>query len=96
MKVEILSMTGLGLAAMMYPAVAASQGSSQDAEGARSANENRIVCKYQAESGTRFKSKTCKTKAQWEQMRIQQQRDAEDMFDRPVLDQKSTNPNVPN
>ena len=52
----------------------------------REAKEQAVVCKYQAKTGSRFKSKDCKTQLQWEQMRIQQQRDAEEMFNRPTIE----------
>jgi len=70
----------------IYPAVAQSPEEITVRARDKEAEEQVVVCKYQAESGTRFKTKKCKTKLQWEQMRIQQQRDAEEMFNRPTIE----------
>ena len=52
---------------------------------AREMEENKIVCKAQAKTGTRFKEKDCRTRAQWEELRNQQQLDAREMLNRPVI-----------
>lgn len=52
---------------------------------ARESEENKVVCKSQAKTGTRFKEKDCRTRAQWEELRVQQQRDAEEMINRPKI-----------
>ena len=80
--------TAFGVAALSSPVAVQAQGSDVITVTARDkeAEEQAIVCKYQAETGTRFKTKNCRTKLQWEQMRIQQQRDAKEMFDRPTVE----------
>lgn len=56
------------------------------ATATKEAADDRIVCKLQAKTGTRFKSKICRTHLQWEEMRAQNQRDAKEMIDRPVIE----------
>ena len=46
---------------------------------------NKIVCKTQAEKGTRFTSKTCKTRAEWDQMAEEHKRAAKELVDRPKV-----------
>ena len=48
--------------------------------------DNQIVCKKQAKTGTRHQTKTCRTKLQWEQIRIQSQRELKEMMDRPQIE----------
>jgi hypothetical protein len=48
--------------------------------------EDRVVCKYEVSTGTKFKTKTCKTHKQWEAMREQNRRDLKEMIDRPVIE----------
>ena len=90
MLLRVIGKTGLiaalGLTAMAYPIMAQSPEEITVRARDREAEEQVVVCKYQAQPNTRFKSKTCKTKLQWEQMRIQQQRDAEEMFNRPTIE----------
>jgi hypothetical protein len=47
---------------------------------------DRLVCKYQLKTGTRFKERSCRTVKQWEAMREQQRRDAHEMIDRPQVE----------
>lgn len=51
-----------------------------------SAPEDRVLCKYQVSTGTKFKTRTCKTQKQWEAVREQNRRDLKDMIDRPVIE----------
>jgi hypothetical protein len=56
------------------------------AEPTASIPEDRMVCKYQAVTGSRFKTKICKTEKQWEEIREQNRRDLKETIDRPVID----------
>ncbi|MCL6741258.1 hypothetical protein LZ518_08965 [Sphingomonas sp. RB56-2] len=73
---------------LAYPIAAMAQQSDPITVTARddAAEDQVIVCKYEMKTGSRFKEKTCKTKLQWEQMRIQHQKDAEEMFNRPTIE----------
>lgn len=43
----------------------------------------RVVCKLRQRTGTRFKTKICKTLAQWEEMAEQGRSGIKEMVDRP-------------
>ena len=45
-----------------------------------------LVCKTQAGTGTRFKKKTCMTRAQWEAIAEQNKRDYAASRDRPTIE----------
>jgi len=75
----------LALAVATTPAIAATPTTAAD-QAAASADENKIVCKREARVNSRFKDSVCKTRAQWEEMRIQQRRDAKEWLDRPMID----------
>ena len=53
---------------------------------ARQADDNRIICKSEAKTGTRQKTRTCYTKAQWDKIREQNQRDVRELIDRPQIE----------
>jgi hypothetical protein len=62
-------------------------GAATPAIGNENANsDDRMVCKRQKKTGTRFESKTCKTAAQWETMAEQNRRDAAEMVNRPQVE----------
>jgi len=68
-------------------AAAAAQAPAQGADGDRSERaEERVICKSKAKTGTRFKTKTCRTVAQWDQMAEQHRRDAAETIDRPQIE----------
>lgn len=46
---------------------------------------NRVVCKYEAKTGTRFKKRICHTRAQWDEIAQSAQRKGHEMIDRPTL-----------
>ena len=52
---------------------------------AREADDNRVICKSEAKTGTRQKTRICMTRAQWDDIREQNQRDLKEMSDRPVI-----------
>lgn len=45
----------------------------------------RVVCKYEARTGTRFKKHICHTRGEWEAMAAAAQRNAHEMADRPRI-----------
>lgn len=53
---------------------------------AQTAADEKLVCKTDAKTGTRFKTKICKTRLQWEQMREQHLRNAREVIDRPEIE----------
>jgi len=88
MSLRVGSIIAFGVIAMASPVAGQGKESGDITVTARDqeAEEQVVVCKYQANTGTRFKTKNCRTKLQWEQLRIQQQRDAKEMFDRPTVE----------
>lgn len=48
-------------------------------------SEERMVCKYQMQTGTRFKTKVCKTAAQWEEMAEAHRKGLTDLVNRPQI-----------
>ena len=54
-------------------------------EAAQSSDESKLVCKGEAKTGTRFKTRTCHTKAEWEEIRQQHQRDLREVVDAPHI-----------
>lgn len=54
-------------------------------EAARAADDSRLICKSQPQTGSRLQKRTCQTKAQWEEARLQHQRDLKEMADRPLI-----------
>lgn len=56
-----------------------------DAVSANSEDGEKMVCKYQLQTGTRFKKKVCMTAAQWEEMAEQHRSGAKELVDRPQI-----------
>lgn len=54
------------------------------AEAQRIAEDNRLVCKTFARTGTRVLDKSCMTRLQWEQLSILQQRELKELANRPM------------
>lgn len=65
-------------AALLSVSSAASVNASDEAE-------ERMVCKYQLQTGTRFKTKVCKTAAQWEEMAEAHRKGLTDLVNRPQI-----------
>lgn len=83
MKVAIV-LLGVALAA---PATSQQSASSPDAVVVGDPqDEQKVVCKKQKATGTRFEKKTCMTVQQWDQLREQNMRDAKEMIDRPEIE----------
>jgi hypothetical protein len=73
-----------GLGSLVALAVAATPAIAIGQTPAR-ADDDKIVCKRQPRANSRIKDSVCKTRAEWEQMREQQQRDAKEFFDKPKI-----------
>ena len=52
---------------------------------AKADDGDKMICKYRAQTGTRFKTKVCKTAAQWEEMAEQHRVGAKELVDRPQI-----------
>lgn len=48
-------------------------------------SDQKLVCKRQKNTGTRFEKKTCRTVQQWDQLREQHRRDAEEIINAPQI-----------
>jgi hypothetical protein len=48
-------------------------------------DRNQVVCNREGHTGTRFRKKVCRTKAQLESISEQHKRDAKEMIDRPIV-----------
>lgn len=69
------------------PAAAASQEFVRMEEASKAAQDNRLVCKTFARTGTRVLDKSCMTQLQWEQLSILQQRQLREIANRPMHNQ---------
>ena len=58
---------------------------------APSEDSEKVVCKSSAKTGTRFKSKTCRTRAQWERMAELAKRSYGETQNRPVIEIRKGN-----
>lgn len=52
----------------------------------RSAEDNQVICKREKKQNSRFEDKTCRTRLQWEQLRLENQRNLKEMIDRPEIE----------
>ena len=70
MSLRVGSIIAFGVIAMASPVAGQGKESGDITVTARDqeAEEQVVVCKYQANTGTRFKTKNCRTKLQWEQL----------------------------
>jgi hypothetical protein len=53
--------------------------------GSTAETDDKLICKYRMETGTRFKKKKCMTAAQWDEMSEQHRAGAKEMVDRPKI-----------
>lgn len=49
-------------------------------------DRDEVVCKHQKRTDSRFTTKTCRTRAQWDEMAEQQKRDYAETRNRPVIE----------
>lgn len=54
-------------------------------------SSTQVVCKQTAKTNTRFAKRTCRTRAEWDQIAEQNRRDAEDMINKPGFDSRRSN-----
>lgn len=73
------------IAAVAVPIPVQAQTPMTQAAAAQSAEDSRIVCKSEKRPNSRFEDKTCRTKLQWDQIREQHRRDAEEMINGPKI-----------
>ena len=73
----------LASAILAGPAIASAPAPSGGTGAGTAADGKKVVCKKQANTGTRFPERRCLTKSQWEQMIEQQRREARELIDRP-------------
>lgn len=74
----------LGAALLAAPPQAVAGQPIGQAEAQRIAEDNRLVCKTFARTGTRVLDKSCMTRLQWEQLSILQQRELKELANRPM------------
>jgi hypothetical protein len=77
-------------ATLTLPTPATAQGSTSDqaeisGAPAPTADTDRLVCKYELKTGTRFKERSCKSFKEWEAQREQHRRAAHEMIDTPKI-----------
>ena len=72
-------------ASILILGAAQSAAAAPAAQQADEPNPTEIVCQYKAKVGTRFKTKKCATRAQWELMRENHIRGAREMIERPLV-----------
>ena len=73
-------------------AAAAAVLSAPSAGAANSARSDQaLVCKEKAKTGTRFRSKTCHTRADWDKIAEQHKREADEMINRRMIDDRKGN-----
>ena len=81
LRMGLVSLAALAVAAT--PAIAAAQATAIQASASN--DDNKVVCKGETRANSRFKDKVCRTRAQWEELRAQQVRDARDFLDKPKI-----------
>ena len=85
----------IALVACAIALPAAAQTGVSSAEGARAAEDDRVVCKSQKSTGTRLGKKVCMTQRQRNEMREQQMRDFKEAAG-PGIQSDSDSPGTPN
>lgn len=77
-----IKISGLGVLAIVVPALLATPAQAKSDKD----DEQKVVCKRDAKTGTRFAKVTCRTRAEWEQIAEQHRRDYSETRDRPQID----------
>jgi len=50
--------------------------------------DNKVVCRFEQNTGTRFQTRICHTNKQWDKIREQQLRDAKEMLNTTIINTK--------
>ena len=79
-------LTPIGRLSCVVGILALSPPLAAEAPAGPSVDGDKLVCKVEAKTGSRFPTKTCRTKAEWEQIRMQHQRELKEMIDRPKIE----------
>lgn len=80
-RIALASLAALAVAAT--PSTAAAQAAA--GRTSASADDNKMICKGETRPNSRFKDKVCKTRAEWDQIREEQLRNAREFFDKPKI-----------
>jgi invasion protein IalB len=80
-QIGLASLVALAVAAT--PAIAAAPTAAGPTSA--SADDNKMVCKGETRPNSRFKNKVCRTRAEWDQIREEQLRNAREFFDKPKI-----------
>lgn len=73
------------LTAILTPLAVPVQVGAAGSSTAPGTGQDRVVCREMMRTGTRFKSKTCRTVAQWEKMTEENRKTASELIDRPFI-----------
>ena len=87
MTMRIVAMSTLLTAFVVSPASAQqpSDASSENIVVTGQHYDNRVVCRFEQNTGSRFQTRTCHTNKEWDEMREQHMRAAHEMIDRPII-----------
>lgn len=55
------------------------------ADAPKAATDKKLVCQYMLRTGTRFKTKTCRTMTEWDKMTEENRKAASELIDRPTI-----------
>ena len=72
--------TLLALAALLAPLALSAPAAANEVQP-----EQKMICKYRMQTGTRFKTKTCKTAAEWEEIAEANRNALKEAVDRPQI-----------
>lgn len=84
MRLRSGAILAVAMASLTLPTAALSQ--TAVAAAARTSEDNEVVCKREKKPNSRFEEKTCKTRLQWEQIRLENQRNLKEYIDRPMIE----------
>jgi hypothetical protein len=81
----MLSFISTAVAVVMALALATPSAAQLSPTATAPDSSDRMVCKSEIRTGTRFKTRNCKTWREWEAIREAHRRAAKEMIDRPVI-----------
>lgn len=83
MRLRSGAILAVAMASLALPTSVSGQAT---AAAARTADDNQIICKREKKANSRFEDKTCRTRQQWEQLRLEHQRNMKELIDRPSIE----------